>query len=104
MRRHVTTILAATAFATLTATAASANPLGDFLGAVFGQRPQQASYNSGASSYAYAPEYYGREVGGRIPRETVYYSGSYAPGTVVVSTSERRLYFVLPGHKAIKYG
>ncbi|HTV33265.1 MAG TPA: L,D-transpeptidase [Methylocella sp.] len=38
------------------------------------------------------------------PREIVAYSGSEAPGTIVVSTEERRLYFVLPDHQAIKYG
>ncbi len=39
-----------------------------------------------------------------IPRETVFYSGPYAPGTIVVSTSERRLYLVLPDRQALKYG
>ncbi len=39
-----------------------------------------------------------------IPRETVSYSGSYAPGTIVVSTHERRLYLVLEGHQALRYG
>jgi lipoprotein-anchoring transpeptidase ErfK/SrfK len=39
-----------------------------------------------------------------IPRETVSYYGPYAPGTIIVSTSERRLYLVLPDHQALKYG
>jgi len=39
-----------------------------------------------------------------IPRETVSFSGPYEPGTIVVNTSERRLYFVLPGGQALKYG
>ena len=39
-----------------------------------------------------------------IPREIVGYNGPYAPGTVVVQSSERRLYLVLPDHKAMKYG
>ena len=38
-----------------------------------------------------------------IPREVVAFSG-YEPGTVVVSTSQRRLYYVLPGGKAVRYG
>jgi lipoprotein-anchoring transpeptidase ErfK/SrfK len=38
-----------------------------------------------------------------IPREIVDYSGAYSPGSIVVDTNERRLYFVLPGHQAIKY-
>lgn len=39
-----------------------------------------------------------------IPREVVAFSGAYAPGTVVVNTSERRLYFVLGNGQAIRYG
>jgi len=39
-----------------------------------------------------------------IPREEVDYAGPYAPGTIVISTQERRLYFILPGHRAVKYG
>jgi lipoprotein-anchoring transpeptidase ErfK/SrfK len=46
----------------------------------------------------------GRPMASPIPRETVAYNGPYAPGSIVVSTSERRLYFVLPGRQAIKYG
>lgn len=39
-----------------------------------------------------------------IPRETITYSSKYAPGTVVVSTTERRMYFILPDGKAVRYG
>lgn len=39
-----------------------------------------------------------------IPREVVAYQGRYAPGTVIISTTERRLYYVLPGGKALRYG
>jgi lipoprotein-anchoring transpeptidase ErfK/SrfK len=39
-----------------------------------------------------------------IPRETISYSGPHSPGTIVINASERRLYFVLPDHQAIKYG
>ncbi|MFV0279183.1 MAG: L,D-transpeptidase [Rhodoblastus sp.] len=46
----------------------------------------------------------GRPLATAIPRETVYFNGRYAPGTIVISTAERRLYFVLPGGQAIKYG
>ena len=38
------------------------------------------------------------------PREIVAYEGPYAAGTIVVSTEERRLYFILPGNQAMKYG
>jgi lipoprotein-anchoring transpeptidase ErfK/SrfK len=39
-----------------------------------------------------------------IPRELVSFQGRYAPGTIVISTSERRLYLVLPQGQALKYG
>ena len=38
------------------------------------------------------------------PRETVPFDGGEAPGTIVIRTSERRLYFVLPDHQALRYG
>ncbi len=38
-----------------------------------------------------------------IPREVVSFGGRYAPGTIVISTSERRLYYVLGGGQAIEY-
>ena len=38
------------------------------------------------------------------PRETVAYDGRYAPGTIIISTAERRLYLVLPDHQALRYG
>lgn len=37
-------------------------------------------------------------------RELVVYDGRYPPGTVIVSTQERRLYYVLSDSKAIRYG
>jgi lipoprotein-anchoring transpeptidase ErfK/SrfK len=41
----------------------------------------------------------------RIPREVIPFPGSsYAPGTVVISTSQRRLYLVMAGHQALRYG
>jgi len=39
-----------------------------------------------------------------IPRQVVSWRKGYAPGTVVVSTSERRLYYVLGNGQAIQYG
>ena len=39
-----------------------------------------------------------------IPRQIVSFDGRYAPGTIVISTSERRLYYVLGNGKAIHYG
>jgi lipoprotein-anchoring transpeptidase ErfK/SrfK len=39
-----------------------------------------------------------------IPRETVSYGGKHAPGTIIISTAERRLYYVLGNGQAVKYG
>jgi lipoprotein-anchoring transpeptidase ErfK/SrfK len=46
----------------------------------------------------------GRVRATAIPREEVDYNGKLAPGTVWVNTAEKRLYFILPGGRAIKYG
>jgi lipoprotein-anchoring transpeptidase ErfK/SrfK len=39
-----------------------------------------------------------------IPREDVAYAGPYGPNTIIVNTSERRLYFVYAPGRALKYG
>jgi lipoprotein-anchoring transpeptidase ErfK/SrfK len=39
-----------------------------------------------------------------VQREIVSYDGRYAPGTIVVSTSQRRLYYVLGNGQAVRYG
>jgi lipoprotein-anchoring transpeptidase ErfK/SrfK len=39
-----------------------------------------------------------------IPRQTVMYPSNYAPGTIVINTAERRLYLVLGGGEALRYG
>ncbi|WP_127145707.1 L,D-transpeptidase [Pelagibacterium montanilacus] len=39
-----------------------------------------------------------------IPREIVAYGENHAPGTIIVETSERRLYYVLGNGQAVKYG
>ena len=39
-----------------------------------------------------------------IPRQVVEFRGRFAPGTIVVSTEERRLYYVLGNGQAISYG
>src|SRR5262245_37879219 len=49
---------------------------------------------------------FGGQVGGSgpIPRTVVSFPGSYAPGTIIISTSQRRLYFVTARGEAIRYG
>jgi lipoprotein-anchoring transpeptidase ErfK/SrfK len=39
-----------------------------------------------------------------IPRTNVSFSGNYSPGTIVINTGERRLYYVLGNGEAIRYG
>jgi len=46
----------------------------------------------------------GRPLASAVPRETVAYNGPYGPGTILISTPERRLYYILPNKQAIKYG
>jgi lipoprotein-anchoring transpeptidase ErfK/SrfK len=43
-------------------------------------------------------------VASPIQRETVPFDGRETPGTIVIRTGERRLYFVLPDHQALRYG
>ncbi len=61
--------------------------------------PQARAYASLPQQEVYEPTHLTRET----TRELVSYHGSHAPGTVVISTSERRLYYVLPGGKAVRY-
>ncbi len=39
-----------------------------------------------------------------IPRQIIEWNADYPPGTVVVSTRQRRLYYVLGNERAIRYG
>jgi lipoprotein-anchoring transpeptidase ErfK/SrfK len=39
-----------------------------------------------------------------IRRQTVNFTGNYAPGTIYINTGERRLYLVLGGGQALQYG
>ncbi len=51
------------------------------------------------------PMFGGTPAGSAAPaREIVPYVGHQAPGTILISTSERRLYLVQPGGQAIRYG
>ncbi len=58
---------------------------------------------SSADSTDDPTELTGRPQASAPPRELVPYDGGYPPGTIIVSTQERRLYYVLPGNQAIRY-
>mgnify|MGYP002682543054 CR=1 FL=1 len=52
------------------------------------------------------PNFRGGGGGGSSPtaRTTVNFNGNYAPGTIFIRTSERRLYLVLANGQALRYG
>lgn len=60
-----------------------------------GGAPRGRSYTAfGGYSGGYSP----------IPKTTVSMAGNYSPGTIVINTSERRLYLVTGDGQAIRYG
>ncbi len=75
----------------LTTTSAFAQDAASFFSAPFNQ--PGAVVNAG-----------GRPQQMAVPRETVAYSARFAPGTIVISTKERRLYYVLGNGQAVRYG
>lgn len=82
-------LLLALAITTATLTAAQAQYFNDPEGRFTGGRPV------GPGGYgAYSP----------IPKTTVNFTGAYSPGTIVINTSERRLYLVTSEGQAIRYG
>jgi lipoprotein-anchoring transpeptidase ErfK/SrfK len=50
----------------------------------------------------YADDTY-RPQAAPIPRQLVYFDDHYKPGTIVISTAERRLYYVVGNGQAIQY-
>ena len=56
----------------------------------------------GRSNDVYGQQEY-RPRAAPVSRQVVAYEGRHAPGTIVVSTSERRLYYVLGQGQAIQY-
>ncbi len=97
--------------ATTPATAAPYDPFGGN-----DRDDYEESYRWGAQPYTYGDQRgsaygYGQGVQAApqaqvapIPREVVAFDAGYKPGTIVVSTAERRLYFVMPGGQALRYG
>lgn len=60
-------------------------------GAPLGRRSQFGFFGSSSGS-------------GPVPRTNVSFPGNFTPGTIVVNTAERRLYFVTGNGQAIRYG
>ena len=88
MRSRFLALFAMTAALILGASSASAQYLYDPDGRYSAGNPKYR-YGSGVSP---------------VPRTTVSYPNKYAPGTIVVNTTERRLYLVLSESQAIRYG
>ena len=44
------------------------------------------------------------ELDPEYQKQVVYYRSSEAPGTIIISTTERHLYLIQPGGRAIRYG
>lgn len=61
-----------------------------------GQARTKFNFTSSINGYSSRSSYRGKTI---VP-----FSTSERPGTIIIKTSERRLYRVLPGGKAIKYG
>jgi lipoprotein-anchoring transpeptidase ErfK/SrfK len=54
--------------------------------------------------YSYGSEEEFRAQASPVPREVVAFDKRFAPGTIVISTAERRLYLVLGNGQAMQYG
>ena len=69
-------------------------------------QPEPASYSEpAADATVYTPSDADiQPMASAIPREQVAYDGPYPAGTIVVSTTEKRLYLVMPDHQAMRYG
>ena len=62
-------------------------------------------YNADTNTWEEASVVQSRSRGGSpIKKQIVDYETNYKPGTIVVETGERRLYLVLDGGKAMRYG
>lgn len=69
------------------------------------QQPKQDFQVDDSPSFANFFSNFGSGSGsGPIPRTTVGFQSNYAPGTIVVNTSERRLYLVTGNGQALRYG
>jgi lipoprotein-anchoring transpeptidase ErfK/SrfK len=86
--------------------AAHANPSWDPEGRFSGGAPMSGQGNWGSTSGGFGSGGFGSSGfgGGPISRSTVSLAGNHAPGTIIINTSERRLYYVLGKGQALRYG
>jgi lipoprotein-anchoring transpeptidase ErfK/SrfK len=93
MRRIAFALVGLLGAATLGAPSALANPWWGY----------EIDPLSGQSGGYYGQQEY-RPQASTVGRQVVPFSGRYGAGTIVISTAERRLYYVLGGGQAIRYG
>ncbi len=70
---------------------------------LYQQQPFQQQQR-GYPYYGPGSDYYGGSGGGAIPRERVSAPVAQPPGSIFISTSERRLYLILGHGEALRYG
>src|SRR4051812_31989465 len=100
MRRIAITLVALAGAAAAFAAPAAAYEIDPLTG-----QPVQSGYGQQYYGYGQQPYYdqtY-RPQATAIPRQVVPFSGRYGAGTIVISTSERRLYYTLGNGQAIQY-
>jgi lipoprotein-anchoring transpeptidase ErfK/SrfK len=90
--RHLAGLVVAAGLIT-TVTATHANPLA----ALFDPDQMRSAGAPTGRSFGYG-------ASSPVPRTTVSYASAEKPGTVVINTAERRLYYVLGNGQAIRYG
>jgi lipoprotein-anchoring transpeptidase ErfK/SrfK len=56
------------------------------------------------AQYFFNPNFFGESRSGPVSRTVVGFQSNYAPGTIYIDTSERRLYLVINQDQAIRYG
>ncbi len=66
--------------------------------------PDPSMQQRGYPYYGPGSDYYGGSGGGAIPRERVSAPVAQPPGSIFISTSERRLYLILGNGEALRYG
>jgi lipoprotein-anchoring transpeptidase ErfK/SrfK len=72
-------------------------------GAAAQAQSDQERFNGGGPRYGTTYSPYSSSAS-PIPKTLVSFDASYAPGTIVINTTERRLYYVLGSGQALRYG
>ena len=65
---------------------------------------RQANYDHTVTGNDPVARFFGFSGGSPVARTTVSFPGNHRPGTIVIRTSERRLYLVLGNGQALRYG